>query len=83
MPNEAVKNHINDMAKARHGGDYATIFQGKTLAFKFSKIREDASDLNETSQEVAEAMTPIQLVFQSSRLLKIKQQLKSAEHKND
>lgn len=52
MPDEAVKNHINDMTKARHGGDYATIFQGKILAFKFSKIKEDASDLNETSQEL-------------------------------
>ena len=28
------------------------------MAFKFSKIQEDASDLNEISQEVAEAMTP-------------------------
>jgi hypothetical protein len=31
MLNETVKNHINDMTNARHGGDYATIFQGKTF----------------------------------------------------
>jgi len=59
MRNHAVQNAINEMTKARHGGDYAAIFQGKTLAFKFTKIREDANDLNETSQELGEAMTPV------------------------
>uniref|UniRef100_UPI0040473A19 hypothetical protein n=1 Tax=Limnohabitans sp. TaxID=1907725 RepID=UPI0040473A19 len=59
MHNSAVQNAINEMTKARHGGDYAAIFQGKSLSFKFSKIRDDASELNETSLEVAEAMTPV------------------------
>ncbi|WP_295550932.1 hypothetical protein [Limnohabitans sp. Rim8] len=59
MRNSAVQNAINEMTKARHGGDYAAIFQGKSLSFKFSKIRDDASELNETSLEVAEAMTPV------------------------
>jgi hypothetical protein len=59
MRNNAVQNAINEMTKARHGGDYAAIFQGKTLAFKFNKMREDASELNEASKEVAQAMTPV------------------------
>lgn len=59
MSKSAVRDAINLMTKARHGGDYAAIFQGKTLAFKFSKIKEDASDLNEAGQEVAEAMMPV------------------------
>lgn len=50
---------INEMKKARNGGDYAAIFQGKKLAFKFSSIREATTGLSDAASDISESLTPV------------------------
>ncbi|NDY91349.1 hypothetical protein [Ideonella livida] len=57
--NDAVQTAINAMKAARHGGDYAAIFQGKQLAFKYTAIKEATSELMDQGEEIAETLEPV------------------------
>lgn len=57
--NDAVQQAINAMKGARHGGDYAAIFQGKKLAFKLTAIKAATTELMEDGQELAETLSPV------------------------
>lgn len=68
---DQVTQYTNMMRAARHGGDYAEIFQGKTLAFKFSKILSDVSDLQEAGAEVCDSVPPVLDAFEDNAVVRV------------